>query len=259
MSLIASGSGAGLSALSLERHGPGSYRARRDIVHSGPDLWVVVDSVSGDDAGTHETVWTIGSGVVASQEGPASSFMLQTTDGSQAARIGVAGSPGTVVEAVRGSRSPLAGWQVVGFVPQPVDALRVEQPGGDAWAVFVLSTAAIDAPYSYAGGAPELSVGNRVGDWTVRLPLETGSLELAKAGDQIDVELPTMEDSSTRRLQLQHAPDVESELRAIQEEFDRMAVAYPVFQLRQSARSGSARRSQSSSLFRNCSCWSSPG
>jgi hypothetical protein len=236
VSLVASGSGAGLSALSLERHGPGSYRARRDIVQSGPDLWVVVDSVSGDDAGTHETIWTIGSGVVASQERRASSFMLQTTDGSQAARIGVAGSAGTVVEAVRGSRSPLAGWQVVGFVPQPVDALRVEQPGGDASAVFVLSTAAIDAPDSYAGGAPELSEGNRVNDWTVRLPIEAGWLQLTKTGDQIDVEMPTVEGSPVRTLQLQQPPDVESEMRAIDDAFDRMAVAYPVFQPRQSAR-----------------------
>jgi hypothetical protein len=236
VSLVASGSGPGLSALSLERSGPGSYRARRDIVHSGPDLWVVVDNVSGDRAQTHETVWTIGFGVVSSQLEQASSFMLQTTDGLQAARIGMAGSQGTVVEAVRGSRSPLAGWQVVGFVPQPVDALRVEQPGGDAWAVFVLSTAPIGAPDSYAGGAPELSEGKRVDDWTVRLPIETGWLQLAKTGNQIDIEMPRVNGSPIRTLQLQQPPDVEPELRAIDDAFDRMAVAYPVFQQRQSAR-----------------------
>ena len=233
--LLASGHTTEVSALDVERRGPGTYVARRDVVHVGPDLWVIVDHVSADQTAGNETVWTIDPAVDVRPADAGASWILESPDGSAAARLTVAGSPGTVVGAFEGSTSPFAGWTVTGARPQPAAAIRVEQPAGDAWSVAVLSTAALASPKTYAGDEPQMSAGSTADDWTVTLPMSSGELRIAKTEARIAVEHPGVA-RTTSAVELRPAPDVSPELDSIKDAFDQMASDYPVFQERRSAR-----------------------
>jgi len=233
--LLSSGRTTEVSALDVERRAPGKYLARREVVHVEPDLWVIVDHVSADTTTGNETVWTIDPAVDIRQADAGTSWTLESANGSAAARLTVAGSPGTIAGAFKGSTSPFAGWTVTGARPQPAPAIRVEQPPGNAWSVTVLSTAALASPQAYDGGEPQMSAGSTADEWTVTLPMGSGELRIAKTEAQIAVERPGA-DATTSAVELRPAPDVSPELDSIKDAFDRMASAYPVFQERRSAR-----------------------
>jgi hypothetical protein len=52
-----------LGVVDLERSGPGNHRARRQVVHIKPDVWLIVDHVTGDDTLKTITAWTTSSDV----------------------------------------------------------------------------------------------------------------------------------------------------------------------------------------------------
>ena len=110
-SLLSAGWNAQSSALDLERRGPGTYLARRQVVHVKPDLWVIIDHVQADSTARNETIWTLAPEVRARRDGVTDSYALETPDGL-GARLTVLGSPGTVIRDFRGSKNPFAGWHV---------------------------------------------------------------------------------------------------------------------------------------------------
>jgi hypothetical protein len=235
-SLLAYGSTPGLSAVDLERRGPGAYLARRQVVHLKPDLWVILDHVESDAAADNETVWTLGPGLNARRDPSADSWSLESSDGASTGWLAVLGSPGTVARDYRGSRTPFAGWNVVRSVPRPAPAIVVEQPGGDAWTVVVLSLADASGPLSSTGGGPQVSAGSTADGWVITLPVASGQLRLTRTGDEITVDQPADAGPATISARLAPAPDTKADIASARAAFDRVAEAYPQFQERSSAR-----------------------
>lgn len=233
--LLSAGRAAELSALDLERQGPGTYVARRQIVHLKPDLWVIVDHVAADTSAGHETVWTLAPEVRARRD-LTNSYALETMDDSAAARLTVVGSIGTEVREFRGSEAPFAGWQVRDSVPQAAPAIRVEQPAGTAWTVVVLSTAEPGSPQFYAGARPEMSAESRADAWTITLPLASGKLQLTRAGGRIEALQEDGAADATSVVDLARAPSALPARESVRAAFEAVASEYPVFQDRMSAR-----------------------
>ena len=225
-----------LSALDLERRGPGTYVARRQVVHLKPDLWVIVDHVRGGTAAGNETVWTTAPEVTVQRQPGTTTYALEAPGQTAAARMTILGSNGTEVRDLRGRYAPFAGWQVIGSVPQPASAMMVQQPAGDAWTVVVLSTADHDSPRYYDGGPPTMSAGTTPDAWTVTVPTAAGGLEVTLAAGTLTVDEQDGGRDATSTVELAPEPDPTTQLAPILAAFEQTAAEYPVFQERASAR-----------------------
>ncbi len=230
--LLSAGTATGISAVEVERRGPGDYLARRLVVHLDPNLWVIVDRVETGGASTNETVWTMPSEVTARPGDTPGTYQLETPGGATA-QLTVTGSAGTEIRSYRGSRSPFAGWQVSGSVPKPAPAIVVDQPPGTSWTVAVLSTASPGGPT--ADGSPTISGPNAAGDWAITVPTAGGVVEMSRVAGRITATGSTGM-TNARSLDLSSVPDPAGETASLRQAFDQVAAAYPVFQVRASAR-----------------------
>jgi hypothetical protein len=234
--LVASGLAGRVAAVDLERRGPGAYYARRQVVRLGTGLWLIVDHVRSDSVAANETIWTIGPGISLEAGASSGSYRLQASAGAASASLALAGSAGTVLEHYRGSETPFAGWHVVGSVPQPVPAIVVEQPAGEAWSVLVLSTATAEAPPAKVDGAVTMSPGSSADTWTIMLPISSGPLTVTRSDASIKVSGLPAADGTSGTVDLVPAPDPAPAVSQIASAFAQAAADYPVFQERTSAR-----------------------
>lgn len=229
---VASGSSGALSAVDLERRGPGGYEARRQVVHLEPDTWLIVDHVDSDPGVGNQTVWQLPANVTATQATAPGSYRLEADNGA-AARLTLLGSAGTVLSDERGSRDPFAGWQVLNSVPRPAPAIDVDQPPGDAWSAVVLST----APSSAAGGTVTMSGDRGAEAWTIDVPTAAGTTKVTWSDGTVTTERRIGNAVETTSLGLTAVPDPAAAVGSIRNAFDEVAAAYPEYQERASARS----------------------
>lgn len=204
-----------LAMIDLERHGPGAYTVRRQVIHVGQHLWIVIDTSSGAETARTRTVWTT-SPAVRLTENPAGEGAYMLTDGNtgQALRAYFGGTPGTTLRKIEGSHAPFGGWSVVGGVVQPAPALVIEQPANGSWALA--SWSLTDATGSGPGlvGAPRMQRWEGAEDWEVMLPTADGPLVLRRQHGQISSSGSPGHSSS---LEMAPGPDVSgptAELRA---------------------------------------------
>ncbi len=233
--LLSHGSNGRVSAVDLERTGPGNYRARRQVVHASPDVWVVLDLVDGAPATTIRTVWTVSPDLDLNAGDVPGSYELHSRTEQASARIDYVGSAETVFREYRGSLSPFAGWHVVGETPRPAPAIVVEQPGGDPWLAVVVSRTSGSSTAGPVIGRPQVSQVASAEQWALTLPTASGQLEIDRSSGLIVVTRKDRAGKSRDTLSLSPGPEVESELASVRAAFDSMAREYPMFQL-QSAR-----------------------
>ncbi len=218
-----------IAALDVERVGPGEYRVRRQVVHVGADLWIVLDVTTGGDAAS-QSVWTLAPDVELRPGEAADSSLLQAGTAAASARLDFVGSAATTYTTVRGSLSPFAGWQVVSGTPQPAPAVIVEQPAGSAWLATILAkTGGATAADPVSGRPTDVRV-DSAEDWTLTLPTEDGPFEIRRAGATIAVTRPDAYGHPEATVDLAPGPDVRSEEARLRTAFDAMASAYPQFQ-----------------------------
>ena len=231
-SALAAGSTAGLSAIDLERRGPGGYLARRQVVRVEPDLWLIVDHVATDPGAGNQSVWQLGSDVAASSTGRPGAYQLVAADRGVDAQLTVLGSAGSEIRDVIGSRDPFAGWQVEDSIPKPAPAITVDQPPGDAWTAVVLDL----SPSGAATGTATMSDASSADAWTVTVPTAAGTTTVTWAHDSVMTEERVGESSTTANLKLDKVADATPQNDATRAAFEGVAAAYPSFQERTSAR-----------------------
>jgi hypothetical protein len=229
---LASGSSGVLSAIDLERRGPGEYEARRQVVHLEPDTWVIVDHVASEPGTGNQTVWQLPADVTATPGSDPGSYRLEAANGATA-QLTVLGSDGTSLSDRRGSRDPFAGWQVLQSVPTPATAIVVDQPPGEAWTAVVLTTSPSASPAATAA----MSGHTGADAWTITSPTATGSTAVSWANGAVTSERRDGSAVETANLGLTAAPDPTAAVASIRGAFDDVAAAYPQYQERASARS----------------------
>ena len=215
-----------LAVVDLERSGPGNYRARRQVVHIKPDVWLVVDHVTGDDTLKTITAWTTASNVNLRKDTTPGSYILESRQRSLRLKTFVLSSPGATIREFQGSMSPFAGWHVVDGLPKPAPAFVIEQPARDAWSIVVWSLEAglRDSPRAVA--LPRASW-NGADDWTVEVPTRTGTYELVR--DRNRIALSDGQHGVVETLDLGPAPDVSRQVATINTAFATVGQAYPRF------------------------------
>ena len=214
-----------LAAIDLERRGSGSYRARRQVVHVGPKLWVVVDTSSGNEGNRTRTIWTTTPGVRLTETGAGGAYTLQDRSSGQSLQAYFLGDTGVTRRTVEGSRSPFGGWFVVDGMIRPSPAVIFERPADGSWSLAVWSLT--DGPVS----GPELTGVPRMlhwaGDenWELVLPIADGLLKLQRRQGRIDT---SSTQDSTGSLDLVPGPNVSNARAELHAAFAAAAVKYGV-------------------------------
>ncbi len=166
-----------LAVIDLERRGPGPYRARRQVVHVGSRLWIVIDTSSGVKGARTRTAWTTSPSVRLTGSGAGGAYTLADGRTGQLLRAFFDGAPGAARRTIEGSRSPFGGWSVVGGIARSAPAIVVERPADGLWALAAWSLA--DEPGSEPGlvGAPRMHRWTGAEDWEVILPTGAGQVD----------------------------------------------------------------------------------
>jgi hypothetical protein len=225
-SLLSYGWSDRLTAIDLERRGPGQYVARRQVMHVKPRAWLVVDHVFGEDTATTRTIWTAPPDVRLSRGPVPGSYLSEAPRTSSVLKTVVVGSPGTSIREFRGSVVPFAGWHVTNGIPTAAPAIVIEQPAKDSWTVvtWMLDDARIDSGESL--GSPRVSSWNGPRDWKAEIPLQGEVLEVKREDDQLVVS-DLRSQLAVATLPLVPAPDVSRQLTRIRDSFAAAAKKYP--------------------------------
>ncbi|MDD5330466.1 MAG: heparinase II/III family protein [Sulfuricella sp.] len=213
----------GLAASHLRRTGPDGYSAERQVVHLGSDLWLVLDRALDGIPRKTTTTWTFYPDLDLSRGALADEFRLSRRQRDACMATFVLGSKGTEISTLKGSKTPFAGWVVVGSQPVPAPSLLVEQPSGGSWAVTLLALEQ-DCRERFAA-PPKVLAGNGADGWKVSLPLKNGAVEVERTGATV---LVTDGSGKTgdRQITLRPAPDLTAERRAIDGSFQSAAMKY---------------------------------
>jgi len=216
-----------LGVVDLERSGPGNYLARRQVVYIKPDVWLIVDHVAGDDTLKTITAWTTSSDVNLRKDTMPGSYILETRQRSLRLKTFVLSSPGATIREFQGSVSPFAGWHVVDGLPRPAPAFVIEQPAGDAWSIVVWSLEAGQRDSPKAVAVPRAVSWNGADDWKVVVPTRTGTYELVR--DRNRIELGDGQGGVIETLDLAPAPAVSRQVATVNAAFAKAGQAYPRF------------------------------
>ena len=217
-----------MAMLDLERTGPGGYTARRQILHVKPDLWIVVDHVSGQPGGVNQVQWATGAGIDLRALDGGGLYRLQPAAGSLSMIMGLASSPKPTVGRLRGSLDPFGGWQMVGpWVPTPVDALVLEQPSDGSWSITTWCLQDESKTPPSCPARPISARYTRGDDWSVTVPRLPASITLSRKGEVVAGDVPTA--SGSHRLALEAPPDVTRRRAAIRAAYEQAAQHYPRF------------------------------
>jgi hypothetical protein len=215
-----------VTAIDLERRGPGHYVARRQVVHVKPRVWLVIDHVFGADTGTTRTIWTAPPDVTL-RPGPfPGSYLSEAPRTGSVLKTVLVSSPGTSVREYKGSLAPFAGWHVTNGIPTPAPAVVIEQPAKESWTVV---TWLLDDKQTDSGGSfrsPRVSSWNGPRDWKTEIPLSSDSLQVRREDDLIVVS-DLRRQLGVARLTLAPGPDVSRQLTGIRNSFATAARKYP--------------------------------
>ncbi len=214
-----------LGVVDLERRGPGEYVARRQVVHIRPDVWLIVDHVSGNDTLKTTTTWTTSPDVSLEQGRIPGSYVLAAPRPPIRLRTFVFGSPSTTIKEFEGSLSPFAGWHVVNGSPRPAPAIVIEQPARDSWSIVVWSLEAGQVDSTRLLTDPQVLSWKDPDDWSVELGRASGVRAVEREQRRI-----TVRDARNRvieTLELTPAPEVIDQVAQIDAALAEAQRAYP--------------------------------
>lgn len=123
----------------LRRDGPDGFTAHRQVIHAGPDLWIVVDSTTDPLNRSTTTTWTFASDLSA-DSGNWPQQILLDKPGFSCLSASFDSSMDATFMRYHGSMDPFAGW-VVTEISQPVAApsVMITRPAQDTWSVAVFA------------------------------------------------------------------------------------------------------------------------
>ena len=217
-----------VAALDLRRNGPGNYQAERQVLRLAPDLWLILDSTSGNATSRTTTTWTSAYNAVIEDGEPKGSYVVRGPNGTALAAF-LLGSNDMTAREFRGSRTPFAGWEMFNGVPQPAPAIVTEQPANGSWAATLWSSPRdLAAAESYFAESPAMSQWANPHEWTITVPRSIGSVSIRRAGDSIYFG-SDLESGRAEMLALRDAPDPAMAKQAILHAHEEALREYPQF------------------------------
>lgn len=197
-----------LKMIDLERNGPGSYRARRQIINLGPGTWIVIDTSSGVHEGRSQTIWTTSPTVNLKEDGVTESYTLTDASTGQSLQAFFEGIPSITRQVINGSLSPFGGWSVVDGMVRSAPSVVIEQPADSLWMLAAWSLMHGFSSEFELTEAPQMRRWAGEEEWKIALPTTNGPATIERRGIRIDLSTGSGRLSS---LELSAGPDVSRE------------------------------------------------
>jgi len=216
-----------LAVIDLARKGPGTYAARRQLIHVSPELWLTIDSTTGDPSARTTTIWNLAPSVHLRPRSTGGFYSMQSTVTASRLSAYLLGSPGMAVQELHGSGTPFAGWQAIAGSPKPAWAIVTEQPAANSWSLLIWFLGG-DSGASQLYGAPQM-VWNGPEDWRISIPLQSGQLQtIVREGPQVSVSASgSKARSASIVLQPARSHQIEAERQSILAAHARALEVYP--------------------------------
>jgi len=213
-----------MNMIDLERTGPDTYVARRQVIYLAPDLWAVIDHADGNEDSLNHIIWTTGSNVNLRKGELSGSYILEPEDGKIKLTTFVLGSKGADIRQYKGSFSPFAGWEI----QKPASAILVEQPANDSWAVAIWSLQESDKKSHKFSDTPFMKHWKNPENWQIELPFTSGSMNIRRKNDQVFVENYAKGIGIRKELQMSEPPQITDKLTEIHTAYEKAARKYPL-------------------------------
>ena len=226
--LVSFGESGDLAVIEMERTGLGDYVASRLVLHRRPNLWVVVDHTTSNAQVRSTTTWTSAHNVLLRRGSTPGSYILEAEGRRETLDTFFLTSPGASVRLLRGSLNPFAGWQVIDQVPKEAPALAIEQPAKDSWAVAVWMLNDGNTDTRPPAAPPRMLHWGGSQNWTLALPLHSGSLEIQRNADRLSA-LSSNRTQSSEKIKLAQPPDIARQSDELRDRFQAAASKYPRF------------------------------
>jgi len=223
-----------LAALDLEREGPGAFIVRRQLIHIKPDLWIVVDFVSGSESARSTTLWTTSHKVKLIELDVFGGFLLRGQLRNDVLSAFFFGSEGVTIDRRNASLSPFGGWEVVQGKALATASVVVEQSADGSWVVAVWRLQESDSTEVGESASPLMTHWQGVDNWAITVPLSSGRLHVQREGRDIRAESSLGGAFTEARLMI--PPNAIDEQAAIGRAYQALVDQYPRFRIYLSSR-----------------------
>jgi hypothetical protein len=135
-----------------------------------------------------ETIWTTVPQVEITNSSIPGAYHLTASRNHTSVTAFPLGSVGLAVRKVRGSFSPFAGWSVNNQIPQPADAIVLEQRPGDSWTAMIWTVNTAAGPDTNFIQSPFMETWKDAEHWNLVIPRRAGVTRLVRQGNKINIQ-----------------------------------------------------------------------
>lgn len=194
-----------LSAIDLERVGPGESRIGRQLIHVGKTIWIVIDTSAALRGKSVRTIWTTAPDVDVKESGARGSFLLTDRASETSFRADFLPDNTPTLSVVSGSETPFAGWRVLHGKIRKAPSFVVERPAANPWSLAVWSIEGSSLGGPTLSDAPQMRDWQGAEDWQIMLPTVQGQVLLTRRKGQLVL---TTEAGSQSSLSMEPGSDV---------------------------------------------------
>ena len=175
----------GLSAIDLERVGPDQISTRRQLIHVGRNIWIVIDTSAALPGKLVRTIWTMAPDTKVKELVTPGAYLL--VDGNSANSLHAFFSSGnsTSQRLVTGSESPFAGWRVFEGSIRRAPSFVVERRADRPWSLAAWSVENPSVVGMSLTATPKMREWQGADNWQLELPTGAGSVLLTRRQGQL--------------------------------------------------------------------------
>jgi len=182
------GSSSYIRVVDLERRVPEGYTIRRQVVALNPSIWIVIDVNIGGSKKQMETIWTTVPQVEIANSSIRGAYHLKTSSNHTSVTAFPLGSVGLRVRKLRGSFTPFAGWSVNNQIPQPSDAIVLEQRPGDSWTAMIWTVNTAAGSDTDFVQPPFMKTWKDAEHWNLVISRRAGVTTVVREGNKINIQ-----------------------------------------------------------------------
>ena len=213
-----------LAVIDLERRGESEYVVRRQILHLKPNIWMIVDQISGQDKS--HTIWTTAHDVrLTRKETGDWSYCLEEPSHSDSLSSFIIGSSHNTVNVVAGSVRPFAGWEVVDYVNKPAHAIVIEHAPGESWSTMTWVWHKGMIGCGQWTQTPRMVRWSNADDWRLMVPLSSGSVDISRTNNRVAI-VDYRENRKAETIELHEVENHIPEIDKLHEAYNRAAEKY---------------------------------
>jgi hypothetical protein len=212
-----------LAIIDIERKGPDGYKARRQVLHAKPNLWLVLDHTFGNEDHWTTTTWTTSSHIKLLKGELPGSYILEPDESNLKLFKFLLTSESAVIKQYKGSFSPFAGWEI----NKPASAIVLKQPANDSWAAAVWLITESNSNSNQFKDRPFMESWKSPVDWQLILKLCSGTMKISRQSNQISLLKYNTGKTKKTDLRLLKPPIVEEKIEKLHVAYDFAKKKYP--------------------------------